>query len=137
MKTRRSFIKKLSAGSLLTAISFIPVKASENKESISGVLIHHVFFWLKNPENESDRKQFEEAIRKLTTIEQIRKSHFGKPAPTEDRDVVDHSYTYSLMLIFNSKEDQDAYQVHSVHQEFVDKNQHLWEKVQVYDTVDV
>ncbi|MFO8000123.1 MAG: Dabb family protein [Marinilabilia sp.] len=137
MKTRRSFIKKLSAGSLLTAMTVFPLKASEKNKTISDVLIHHVFFWLKNPESKADRKQFEEAIRKLTTIEQIRESHFGVPAPTEERDVVDHSYTYSLMLIFNNKEDQDKYQVHPDHKEFVDKNEHLWEKVAVYDSVDV
>ena len=137
MKTRRSFIKKLTAGSLLSAIAFSPLKAAGQKNVFSNVLIHHVLFWLKNPDNKEDRKQFEHAIHKLMKVETIRDGHFGVPAPTEDRDMVDHSYTYSLMLIFNSREDQDAYQVDPVHQEFVEKNQHLWKNVKVYDTVDV
>ena len=137
MKTRRTFLKRLSAGSLLALMGIAPAKASEKNRVISNVLIHHVYFWLRNPEDESERAQFEQAIGKLTTIGQIQKSHFGVPAPTEAREVVDHSYTYSLMLMFGSKKDQDAYQVHPVHREFVEENQHLWEKVKVYDTIDV
>lgn len=136
MKTRRSFLKRLTAGTFLAALPLDGVNAATKKKHYSGILIHHVYFWLKNPENEADRKQFEEAINKLTSIDVIRNAHFGVPASTEEREVVDHSYTYSLMLIFDGKEDQDIYQAHPKHKEFVDKNQHLWEKVIVYDSVD-
>ena len=131
MKTRRSFIKRLSAGSFFAAAGLTSARASEKNKSISNILIHHVFFWLKNPQDKEERKQFEDAIHNLMKVETIRDGHFGVPAPTEDREVVDHSYTYSLMLIFNSKEDQDTYQAHPIHQEFVEKNQHLWKKVKV------
>ena len=136
MKTRRSFLKKIAAGTALATIPMSNLKAAVKSKKYEGILIHHVFFWLKNPENQQDRTQFEKAIDKLTTIDVIRKSHLGVPAQTEEREVVDHSYTYSLMLIFDSKENQDIYQVHPKHQEFVDNNQHLWEKVVVYDSVD-
>lgn len=136
MKTRRSFLKKVAAGTALASIPLGALKASVKPRKYEDILIHHVFFWLKNPKNQQDRTQFEKAIEKLTSIEVIRKSHLGVPAPTEEREVVDHSYTYSLMLIFNSKEDQDIYQIHQKHQDFVDNNQQLWEKVVVYDSVD-
>ncbi len=136
MKTRRSFLKKITAGTALATLIFNPVNASGKARDYSNVLIHHVFFWMKNPDNQNDRKQFENAIHKLTSIKLIHKSHFGVPAPTEDREVVDHSYSYSLMLIFKSKEDQDVYQTHPTHKDFVDNNQHLWDKVVVYDSVD-
>jgi hypothetical protein len=137
MKSRRSFLKKLTAVTTLASLTFSQVKASTKKKHYSNVLIHHVFFWLKNPNNADDKKQFEAAINKLTEIGVIKNSHFGIPAPTEDRDVVDHSYSYSLMLIFNSKKDQDIYQVHPAHKTFVEKNQHLWKRVIVYDSIDI
>jgi hypothetical protein len=37
------------------------------------------------------------------------------------RDVVDQSYQVALNLTFDTREDQDAYQVHPLHIEFVEK----------------
>ncbi len=99
------------------------------------VLVHHVYFWLHTPDNADARGQMEQALEELTTIETIRYAHLGVPAGTESRDVVDHSYTYSLMLFFDTKEDQDSYQIDPQHLRFVEDNQHLWKKVIVYDSV--
>jgi len=109
--------------------------ASEKK--LNGFLVHHVFFWLKEPDNNIVRAQFEQAIGKLLKVETIEYYHFGVPASTFQRDVIDHSYTYSYMLFFKSKADQDIYQSHQLHLTFVDENKHLWEKVFVYDSVDI
>ena len=67
----------------------------------------------------------------------IKLTHIGTPAPTEARDVVDHSYSVSYMAMFDSKEDQAAYQIDPIHIKFVDENEHLWEKVIVYDSTDI
>jgi hypothetical protein len=137
MKNRRSFFKKSLAG-LTAATGLFPMakNASAGEKKLKGVLVHHVYFWLKEPENKAHRQQFENAIEKLLQVETIKLSHFGVPAATEKRSVVDHSYTYSYMVIFDSIKDQDIYQDHPVHHEFVEKNSHLWEKVLVYDSVD-
>lgn len=137
MKNRRSFLKNITAGAALTALAAIPFRSMAKHEKISGVLLHHVYFWLKEPNNPEARKQFEKAINELLKVETIRKSHLGVPASTEQRGVVDHTYTYSYLTLFDSKEDQDIYQVHPIHIKFVEENQHLWEKVIVYDSVDL
>ncbi len=103
---------------------------------ITNRLVHHVYFWLKEPNNDTVLNKFKEAIEELRTVENIDQSHFGRPASTEDRTVVDHSYTFSLMLLFDSKNNQDIYQVHPIHLKFVEENEQLWSKVVVYDTVD-
>ncbi|GAO29346.1 hypothetical protein JCM15548_11521 [Geofilum rubicundum JCM 15548] len=105
------------------------------KNAPSDVLVHHVYFWLHEPDSPDAREQMQRALEELSTIETIRYAHLGVPAATESRDVVDHSYTYSLMLFFDSKEDQDSYQIDSQHLQFVEENQHLWERVIVYDSV--
>ena len=107
----------------------------QDKQTIieSGGFLHSVYFWLKNPNSEEDRKAFEKHLMTFIDNSQFVKSKFiGTVAPSE-RDVVDSSYTYALVLTFSSKKDQDNYQAEPVHSKFVKDAQHLWEKVVVYD----
>jgi hypothetical protein len=137
MKNRRSFIQKMAAGA--AAATLVPLSgiASTGKVSLTSTLAHHVFFWLKEPQNQAVRKRFEAALRQLLKVKTIRLSHIGIPASTENRDVVDHSYTYSYLVFFDSKEDQESYQVDPLHQKFVEENSQLWNKVVVYDSIDL
>jgi hypothetical protein len=59
----------------------------------------------------------------------------GTPASTIEREVVDNSFDVSELMIFDSVQAQDAYQVHPIHADFVDNYSHLWERVVVYDMV--
>ena len=138
---RRNFFLKTSAG-LLTALG-LPnmLKAgtfrSDKPLKIDGNFIHVVYFWLKDPEDKYKNEQFLESQKDyLGKVEVIIDSFIGSPANTP-RDVVDNSYTYSLILTFKNKEDQDVYQEHAAHQKFIEDSQHLWTKVQVYDSVPV
>jgi hypothetical protein len=56
---------------------------------------HHVFFWLKNPDSKEDLAKLLAGLRTLAKIETVRGTHFGVPASTEKRDVVDNSYSAS------------------------------------------
>ncbi|MBW6536907.1 MAG: Dabb family protein [Mariniphaga sp.] len=134
---RRSFLKKLAAGAAVAGLLPLSNKASAGEVQLKGALIHHVFFWLKEPNNEAHKKQLVKALNDLLKVETIKLSHIGFPAGTESRDVVDHSYTVSYMTMFDDQAGQDIYQVHPLHVKFVEENSHLWEKVIVYDSVDV
>ena len=96
-------------------------------------LIHHVFFWLKNPGSQAGRQQLIEGLQTLAAIKEVKKLLIGTPAATEQRGVVDNSYDVSELMYFDKLEDQTAYQVHPIHKAFVEKCSHLWEKVVVYD----
>jgi hypothetical protein len=109
--------------------------AKENSQHLP--FCHHVFFWLKNPDNAQDRAKFETAIKELLQTPEIIRSHIGVPAAVTPRPVLDSSYTYSLLVIFNDIQAHDAYQVHPNHLKFIDENKHLWDRVQVYDSVSV
>ena len=98
-------------------------------------LVHHVFFWLKNPEAKEDLARLLEGLRTLAKIETVRGAHFGVPASTEKRDVVDNSYSASEMLFFDDLAGQKAYQDHPIHKQFVADCSHLWERVVVYDAL--
>jgi hypothetical protein len=136
MKSRRSFLKKLAAGTVASGFLPFTKKASAGEVQLKGALIHHVFFWLKEPNNEAHKKQLVKALNDLLKVETIKMSHIGFPAGTESRDVVDHSYSVSYMVMFDDQAGQDAYQVHPLHVKFVEENSHLWKKVVVYDSVD-
>ncbi len=101
------------------------------------MVVHHVFFWLKNPDSREDLNKLLEGLETLRKIETIRKMHIGVPASTEKRDVVDNSYSASELMFFDNVEGQNAYQVHPIHKKFVENYSHLWQKVIVYDSIDV
>ena len=100
------------------------------------VFIHHVYFWLKNPGNASDRSKLVEGLTKLSKVATIKNFHIGKPANTS-RGVIDTSYDISWYNEFANDEDQASYQVDPIHLKFVEECSHLWQKVIVYDSVDV
>ena len=100
-------------------------------------LVHHVFFWLKNPESKEDLAKLLAGLRTLGQIETVRGTHFGVPASTEKRDVVDNSYSASEILFFDDTAGQQTYQDHPIHKKFVEDCSHLWEKVVVYDAMGV
>ncbi len=97
-------------------------------------LAHHVFFWLKNPDSAADRDQLMAGLRTLEQIETVRSLHIGVPASTEQREVVDNSYSVCELMFFDSVEGQNAYQDHPVHKAFVSNYGHLWSRVVVYDS---
>lgn len=111
------------------------MKTQLSPRKIKGDFIHMVFFWLKNPENQNDRLNFEKALEKfIDTNTQIVGAHIGQPAPT-DRPVIVNSYTYSLVVTFPDKATHDAYQVDPTHELFIEEASKLWDRVVIYDSL--
>lgn len=135
MKNRRNFIKKAAAGLAVAGLLPLSKETMAGEVKITNTLVHHVYFWLKDPKNETHKKQLVKALNELIKVKTIKVSHIGFPAGTESRDVVDHSYSVSYMVMFDSQADQDAYQIDPIHTKFVEENKHLWNKVIVYDSV--
>lgn len=110
------------------------VPAMENKEEFP--VVHHVFFWLKNPDSKTDRDQLVAGVKTLSAIETVHKLKVGVVASTEKREVVDNSWAVSELIFFKDLAGQAVYQTHPVHLEFIKNCSHLWEKVIVYDAID-
>jgi hypothetical protein len=100
-------------------------------------VVHHVFFWLKNPASVEDRDKLVEGLKTLAGIPIIRELHVGVLADTEKRDVVDASWQVSELMFFNDVKDQASYQGHPLHVAFVKDYSHLWAKVIVYDAMNI
>src|ERR1700742_531328 len=130
---RRKFIATTASLAIGTAAaSAMPLAVAENKYPI----IHHVLFWLKNPDLKEDRDKLVAGVKTLSKIEIIRELRVGVVADTEKRDVVDKSWAVSELMFFSNLADQASYQNHPIHQEFIKNCSHLWEKVIVYDIAD-
>ena len=125
----------LLVGCILLGCQGAPEQLPQSDDVVaqSGQIIHHVFFWLNNPDSESDKQQLMEGLNTLGSIEEVNVLLVGTPASTIKREVVDNSFDVSELMIFDSVEAQDAYQVHPIHTEFVENYSHLWERVVVYD----
>ena len=98
------------------------------------MFVHTVFFWLRHPENQDDHTALRAGLESLKQVADISVVYIGTPAETR-RPVIDHTYDFSLTLVFADQAAHDAYQVHPAHLAFVDKCAHLWERVQIYDAV--
>lgn len=136
--SRRTFIAAATATAIATkaianqAITQVGAAAAVNTYP---KLVHHVFFWLKNPASKEDLAKLLKGLATLAQIESVRGAHFGVPASTEKRDVVDNSYSASEILFFDDTVGQKTYQDHPIHKKFVEDCSHLWEKVVVYDAI--
>jgi len=97
------------------------------------MFVHHVFFWLKPTCTPTEIQKFEASVSALKTINSVKMADVGKPAAT-NRPVIDTSYSYSLLLVFNTEADHDTYQVDPIHEKFVADCSTFWEKVLIYDS---
>lgn len=142
---RRKFIGTVAAlaiGSAAAAKGFKSPNTGLNMTTINNnnqsrpPLVHHVFFWLKNPGSKEDRDKLVEGVKTLKNIPTVKELHVGVVASTAKRDVVDVSWAVSELMFFDDLQGQAVYQTHPIHLEFIKNYGHLWEKVVVYDVME-
>jgi hypothetical protein len=133
--TKQSRRKFIVTTALATATAAAGASSSVKNKMKNPPIVHHVFFWLKNPDSMEDLAKLLAGVKSLEKIETIRTMHVGVPASTEKREVVDNSYHVSELMFFDDLAGQKIYQDHPVHQKFIAECSHLWEKVVVYDVV--
>src|SRR5215203_962595 len=102
LQHRRRFLTAMALLGTGLAASGLPLKrkTKHKMETKTGV-IHHVFFWLKNPGSKEDLEKLLTGLRTLKGIETVRDIRIGVPASTEKRDVVETTYSASELLFFD------------------------------------
>lgn len=129
--SRRGFLSKAA----LTGTVIFAGNAALSMNA-KNLFVHHVYFWLKNPDSKEDRDKLVDGLRKLSKATTIKDFHIGQPAST-NREVIDRSYSVSWLLFFENQKDQDIYQTDPIHLKFVEECSGLWKKVVVYDSIDL
>jgi antibiotic biosynthesis monooxygenase (ABM) superfamily enzyme len=96
--------------------------------------VHHVVLvWLKADTAPEVRERIIEGSGDLKAIPGIRELQVGKAIPSE-RPIVDDSFSFGIMMRFDSVADMNAYLTDPKHVEFVDKQVRPYlEKLVVYD----
>ena len=102
-----------------------------------GAYVHSVYVWLANPENEEERIEFETAMKNfINDLPYAQLFHFGRVIPSE-RAVVDSSYDYSFIVVFNSEEDMKQYEIDPAHLNFLSETKSLIERIRIFDSRDL
>ena len=139
MKARRHFLRKLGALTAVFAMATpgkagtLLAKRGKTKE-LEGNFVHVVFFWLKDDSDKTRERFLTELRNFIDNMDLMKSKHIGTPAST-DREVIDSTWSFSLILSFDSKKEQDLYQEHQLHKDFIKNASTLWVKVQVYDSI--
>jgi hypothetical protein len=81
---------------------------------------HVVIFWTDTDDPQSADRLIAGAEQYLRPIPGVKSFHIGRMVKSH-RPVVEQSYQVALNLIFNTRAEQYAYQVHPLHIEFVEK----------------
>jgi hypothetical protein len=134
VKQRRQFFKKMGGAAALLALSSTGRARGRSSNEKEGNFVHVVFFWLVDDSKKTQEKFLSELRKFIDNVDLIQTKHIGSPANT-DREVIDSTWSYSLILSFKSKKEQDLYQEHPLHKEFIKNASSLWKKVQVYDSI--
>ena len=128
-------MKKISYTFLLLTFTIASNGQTENTmREFNANFAHTVYFWLANPDNQEDRIAFEASLQKFLDSSAYAKTKFIGTPPRASRDVVDGSFTYSLIATFESADAQQKYQDEAPHKLFIEESSHLWTKVIVYDS---
>lgn len=132
---RKKFINKITKILITAGLATLPTTATMAQiKKDEEIFVHHVYFWMNEGKTKKDKEKLLEGLNTLKKIDVIKTFHIGKPAST-NRDVIDTSYDFSLLLIFKNLEEQEIYQKHPVHLDFIKNYAHLWSTVKVYDSI--
>ncbi|TXF90739.1 Dabb family protein [Neolewinella aurantiaca] len=97
-------------------------------------MLHTVYFWLTPGLSEAEKENFVAGAKALAEAPTVAACYVSAPAATPERDVTDHSFDYSLHLMFKDVADHDAYQIDPVHLKFVEEQAAKFAVVKVYDS---
>jgi Stress responsive A/B Barrel Domain len=98
------------------------------------MFVHTVYFWLKPGLAPEQIRTFESLAGAMGKIPGVEHLWVGKPAPTS-RPIIDSSYSYALVVVFQDLAAHDVYQEHAIHDTFRNTCGQFWSLVKIYDSV--
>ena len=111
----------------------ISLAASPGRHKTEAMFSHIVIFWTDPAQPNATQELLDGMEKYLRPIPGVIHYHVGRMVPSH-RPVVDQTYQVALNLCFNNKADQDAYQIHPLHIEFVEKVfKRVCKQVRIFD----
>ncbi|WP_270088757.1 Dabb family protein [Sphingobacterium sp. SYP-B4668] len=130
---RRTFIQ--STASLIGTTALTTTVSADSNNVVKSQIVHSVYFWLKEGSTEKEITAFAAFFEALKTIPDVVSLKYGRPAPTNPRPVVDQTWTYNLIVVFDHMDHINTYENHPIHLKAIKDYSSNWTKVVVYDTL--
>ena len=99
-------------------------------------LAHCVFFTLTDDSDTRQEELIADGTKYLKPHAGIVSYAMGRRHPAMQREVNDQQHEVALIIIFDSQESHDAYQVSEPHNEFVARQQANWQQVRVFGGIE-
>ena len=137
MKKAKLLRKTLLAATVLLVSGSLFASNIKPKDPVAPkpVYLHYLMFWLDSKlsnEQVKDFQNFFEGLKKLPYQKNLR---YGVPANSTPRAVLDNSFTYNVVMEFDSLEDLEAYGKLPEHIALVQKYKPFFVKMMVHDSV--
>ena len=99
--------------------------------------VHCVHFWLKSDATTDQRAAFADGLRSLAQSPNVDSLRAGVPAGEAQREVVESSWDFQILVEFGSRGAHDRYQSadDAAHARFIEQFASLWTKVRVSDSI--
>ena len=127
------FLLSVAVAALVLSAS-MAARAEEKPTAAGPMIVHDVYFTLKDNSPEA-KKKLVAACKKYLT-EHTGAVHFSAGTLAEDvkSPVNDREFDVALHLVFKNKAAFDQYVVADRHKAFVEENKDGWKKVRVFDS---
>jgi len=130
---RRNFITGTAAAALASGI--LSKTAIDEITPAKQFYNHYLLFWLKKDLTAQEVANFPQFFEELGKLPYLKSIHYGEPANSSPRKVLDNSFSYNVVMTFDSLEDLETYGKLPKHLEIVKKYSVYWDKMQVHDSV--
>jgi Stress responsive A/B Barrel Domain len=133
MRTKMVFLVVAVLAVTLLVLYARKPQAAEEKDK-DAMLVHHVYFTLKERTPEAKKKCVESCKKLLTKHEGEVFFSAGTLAEDLKGDYNDVDFDVCLTIVFKNKAAHDKYQPHKRHQEFIKENKDTFKKIRVFDS---
>lgn len=123
---------------LLVALTILSFNSCEIKRDVKveikveDAFVHSAYFWFKEDATQAQIDAFIADSEKLRDIKTVKGFFAGKPANT-DRPVIENTYDYAVVFLFEDFEAQEYYQQDQIHLDLIENHSSIWERVMVTD----
>ena len=115
-------------------MNLLPGTFSMADDAKQPLLIHNVYFTLKEGTAENTQKLTEACFKYLKDHPGVVFFAAGPLVPELERPVNVRDFHVGLLVVFKNKQAHDDYQVAQQHLQFIEENKPSWDKVRVFDT---
>ena len=106
---------------------------AEAADEGGAMLVHNVYFSLKDNSPEAKKKLVEACKKYLTKHDGEVFFAAGPRAEELNREINDRDFDICLNIVFKDKAAHDKYQEAARHKQFIEENRDSWTKVRVFD----